>query len=124
MLVELVRANSLNQIFDSAFDFVVLAAELLAFDCDPNFLHLYEFVESVSLGFLWQIDEHCLGKSLKVVFNTVLHNVVDVDDELLEFGQTLMHVIQIAVDIHRSPGESYHTWAQLVLEILEMGHEE
>lgn len=56
MLIELVRTNCLNQIFDSTFNLVVLTAKLFAFNCDPNFLHLNEFVKSVGLSFLRQID--------------------------------------------------------------------
>jgi hypothetical protein len=44
-----------------------------------------------------------------------MFDVVDIDDELLKFGQALMHVIQVPVDIHRSPGKSHHTRTQFVL---------
>jgi hypothetical protein len=100
MLVKLVRANSLNQVLDCAFNFVVLASKFLAFNGNPLFLHFYEFVKSVSLGFLGKINQNSLGESLQVVFNTVFHDVIDVDDQLFKFSQTLVNVVEIAVNVH------------------------
>jgi len=56
MLVKLVRANSLNQVLDCAFNLVVLASKFLAFNGNPLFLHFYELIKSVSLGFLGKIN--------------------------------------------------------------------
>ena len=47
MLVKLVRANCLDKVFNSSFNFVVLASEFLALNCDPLLLHLDESVKSV-----------------------------------------------------------------------------
>jgi hypothetical protein len=124
MLIQLVRANGLDQVLNSTFNFVILAAELLGLNSDPFLLHLDEFVKSVGLGILGQVDEHGLGERLEVVLNTVLHDVVDVDDQLLELGEALVDVGQVAVNVHGSPGKGNHTGSQLVLKILEVGHEE
>lgn len=124
MLIELVRADGLNEILDGAFDFVVLALQLLRFFSDPLFLHLDELIKSEGLSVLWQVDEDCLGETLKVVLDSVLHDVVDVDDQLLELGESLMDVVEVAIDVHGGPGESYHTWSQLVLKIFKVGHEQ
>jgi hypothetical protein len=56
MLIKLIWANSLDEVLNSTFNLVILASKFLAFDGNPLFLHLYEFVKSVSLGFLGKID--------------------------------------------------------------------
>jgi hypothetical protein len=100
VLVELVRANGLNQVFNCAFNFVVLGAELLGLDSDPLLLHLDEFVKSVGLSVLGQVDKDGLGEGLEVVLNSVFHDVIDVDDELFELGQALVDVVKVAVNVH------------------------
>ena len=35
-----------------------------------------------------------------------------------------MHVLQVAINVHGCPCEDVHTWAQLVLKVLQVGHEE
>jgi hypothetical protein len=35
---------------------------------------------------LWKVDENSLRETLEVILNTVLHDVIDVDDELLKLG--------------------------------------
>ena len=87
-------------VLDGAFNLVVLAAQFFRLDGDPLLLHLDELIESVGLGVLGQIDQHGLGERLKVVLNSVLHYVVDVDNQLLKFGETLVHVIQVPVNVH------------------------
>ena len=44
MLVKLIRADSLNEIFNCAFNFIVFALQFLRFISDPDFLHLYKVV--------------------------------------------------------------------------------
>lgn len=124
VLVKLVGANGLDQILDSAFNLVVLAIKFLGLDGDPLLLHLNELIEGESTGVLGQVNKNGLGESLQVVLNTVLHDVVDVNNELLELGESLMHVVQVAIDVHRSPGEGHHTGAKLVLEILKVRNEQ
>lgn len=123
MLVKLVGANCLDQIFDSLLNLVILRFELLTFGGDPALLHLNELVEGVGAGLLGQVDEHCFGQGLQVVLNSILHNVVDVDNKLFELGKTRVHMCQVTVDVHGSPGEGNHTWAQFVLEIFKVGHQ-
>jgi hypothetical protein len=60
MLVELVRANSLNEILNSAFDLLILRLELLSLLSNPNLLHLHEVIESEGLGILGKVDEDSL----------------------------------------------------------------
>ena len=122
MLIKLIRANGLDQILDGTFDLIVLALEFLRLLSDPFLLHLDELIKSEGLGILWKVDEDSLRKTLEVVLNTVLHDVVDVDDELLKLGESLMNVMKVAINVHGSPGEGDHTWSQLVLKILKMWH--
>jgi len=35
-----------------------------------------------------------------VVLNTVLHDIVNVDDELVELVQTLVHVMEESLNVH------------------------
>jgi len=100
MLVKLIGANCLDKILDSTFDLVVLRLEFLGLLSDPLFLHLDEFVESEGLGILREVDKNGLGKTLKIVLNSVLHDIVDVDNELLELGKTLMNMMEIAINVH------------------------
>ena len=123
MLVKLVRANGLNEILDSALDLVVLRLELLGLLSDPFRLHLNELIKGESLGILRKVDQNSLRETLEVVLNSVLHDVVDVNDQLLELGETVMHMGQISIDVHGSPGESNHTWSELVLKIFKMRHQ-
>jgi hypothetical protein len=86
MLIKLIRADGLDEIFDSALDLVVLALELLRLLTDPFLLHFDELVKSEGLGILWKVDENSLRETLEVILNTVLHDVIDVDDELIKLG--------------------------------------
>jgi len=124
MLIKLVRADSLDEIFDSALNFVVLAAEFLRLNSDPLLLHLDELVKSVGLRLLGQVNEDSLGESLQVVLDTVLHDVVNVDDELLELSKTLVNMGKVTINVHGGPGKGDHTGAELVLKILQVGHQE
>ena len=123
MLVKLVRADGLDKILNSSFDLVVLRLELLGLFSDPFGLHLNKLVKSEGLGILRKVYENGLGETLEVVLNSVLHDVVDVDDQLLKLGESLMDVGQVSIDVHGSPGESNHTWSQLVLKIFKMRHQ-
>lgn len=123
MLIKLVRANGLNQILNSSFNLLVLGDKFLRLNRDPVLLHLNKLLKSVSVGILGQVNEHGLGESLKVVLNTVFHDVVDIDNKLLQLGKTLMNVVQVAINVHGSPGKSDHTWSQLVFKILKVRNE-
>jgi len=122
MLIKLVRADGLNKILNSTFDFVILASKLLALNSNPLFLHFDEFVKSVCLSVLRKVNEHSFGEGLEVVLNSVLHDVVDVDDKLLKLSETHMHVVKVTIDVHRGPSQSNHSRAQLVLQIFEVGN--
>lgn len=114
----------MDQVLNSAFNFVVLAAEFLGFDSNPLLLHLNELIKSVSLGILWQVDQDSLGEGLEVVLNSVLHNVIDVDNKLLKFGEALMNMSQVTINVHRCPGKGNHTRAELVLKIFKMWNQQ
>ena len=67
MLIERVGADSVDQVLDGLFNFVVLALKLLGLGVDPFGLHLNELVEGVGSGVGGQVDEHGLGECLQVV---------------------------------------------------------
>ena len=100
MLVKLVRADGLDKIFYSSFYLIILGLELLRLFSDPLFLHGNEVVKSEGLGILRKVDENGLGQRLEVVLDTVLHDVVDIDNQLLKLGKADMHVIEISIDVH------------------------
>jgi len=58
---------------------------------------------------LRKVDQNGLGKGFQVILDSVLHDVIDVDDQLLEFDKAVVYVVEIAVDVHRGPGEGDHT---------------
>jgi hypothetical protein len=120
MLIELVGTNGLDQILYSSFNLEVLGLKLLRLFLDPFLLHLDELIKSESLGILRKVNQDCLREGLKVVLNTILHDVVNVDDQLLKLSKALMNMVKIAIDVHRSPGKSNHTRSQFILKILEM----
>jgi hypothetical protein len=64
VLVQLVRHDGLDQVFNSALDLKVLGLELFRLVGDPGLLHLNELVKREGLGVLRQVYEDCLGKSL------------------------------------------------------------
>jgi len=94
----------------------------LSLVADPGFLHLNKVVESEGLCILGKVHKDCLGKSLEVVLDSVLHNVVDVDDQLLKFGKALMDVVKITVNVHGGPRKGNHTGSQLVFKVLKVRH--
>jgi hypothetical protein len=63
-------------------------------------LHLDKIIESKRLGILRQINKDGLGKSFEVVLYTVLHDVVDVNNQLLEFCKALMDVVKVTINVH------------------------
>jgi hypothetical protein len=124
MLIKLIGADGLDEILNGTFNFVVLGLQLLGFNSDPIFLHLNELFKSVGLSILRKVDKDGLGQALEVVLNSVLHDVVDVDDQLLELVQSLMNVGQVSINVHRSPSQSDHTWSQLVFQIFQVWDKE
>jgi hypothetical protein len=52
MLIKLIRADGLNKILNSTFNFLILGLEFLGLLTDPNFLHFDEIIESESLSIL------------------------------------------------------------------------
>jgi hypothetical protein len=72
------------------------------------------------LSILWEIDQNSLGKTLKVVLDSILHDIIDVNDKLFKLSKSLMDMEEISVNVHGGPCEGNHTWSEFVLEILEM----
>ena len=122
VLIESVGADGLDQVLDSLFYFIVLTLQFLSLSINPFGLHLHKLVKGISSCVGRQVDQDGLGKRLEVVFDTVLHDVIDVDDELLKLAEALVHVLQVAIDVHRGPCEHVHTRAELVLQVFEMGN--
>jgi hypothetical protein len=56
MLVKLVGANSLNEVFDSTFNFVILALKFLTFNRDPLLLHLNKLIKRIGSRVLGQVN--------------------------------------------------------------------
>jgi len=52
------------------------------------------------LSILRQVDEHSLGETLQVVLNSVLHDIIDVNDKLLKLGKSAMNMAQVAINVH------------------------
>ena len=124
MLVKLIRANCLNQILNSALYLLVLRFKLLRLISDPSLLHLYKVVKSEGLCILRKVDKDCLGEGLKVVLNSVLHDVVDVDYKLFKLCKTLMDVMEVAINVHGGPCQGNHTWAEFVLKVFEVRNQQ
>ena len=122
-MVERVGANCVGQVLKSLLDLQVFAFELLRLSVDPFRLHLYEGVQNESFCISWKFNEDGLGERLDVILNTVLYDIVDVSDELLKLEKTLVHVLQVAIDVHRRPGQLVYVWTKLVLQVLEVRHE-
>ena len=122
--VQLVRADGLEEILNSTLNFVVLRAEFLGCVLDPLLLHLDELLERESRALLGEVDKHGLGQGFEVVLDTVLHNIVNVDNELVEFGKALVDVMEEAIDVHRGPGERANTGAESALEVVDVGGKE
>jgi hypothetical protein len=122
MLIELVRADSLDEILYSSLNLEVLGLELLGLFLDPLLLHLDELIKSEGLGILGKVDQDSLGERFEVVLNTVLHDIIDVNNQLFKLGEALMNVIEITIDVHGSPGEGNHTGSEFVLEIFQVRH--
>jgi hypothetical protein len=100
MLIQLVRANSLDQVLNCTLDFLILGLKFLRLVTDPILLHFDKIVKGECLSILRQVNKDCLGERLKIVLNTVLHDVVDVDNQLLQLGKTLVDVMEITINIH------------------------
>ncbi len=113
--VKQVVFDDLNQVINSSFNFDVLRHQELLFRSDVVFLHSDELVQSDWFWVLRKVDQQNLADHLQVVFNSVLDDVVDGDDQLLELVQALMHVLQIRVDVHGGPSEGHHTGPQFEL---------
>jgi len=83
-------------------------------------LHLDELIKRESGAVLRKVNKHCLGESLKVVLNAVLHDVVNVDNKLVELVETLVNVVKEAFNVHRGPSERADTGAKTALEIIDV----
>jgi hypothetical protein len=83
-------------------------------------LHFDEFVQGKRLTVRGKVNEFNLGDGLEVVFNTIFDDIVDGNDELLEFAETFVDVLEVSIDVHRSPGEGEETGSKLEFEIFNV----
>lgn len=121
MRVQGVFQNSVQEVVHGMFDFDVLGDQVLGLDLDEIFLQKHELIESEWFALiLGKRDESDLGDLLKVALDSVFDDVVDVDDQLFESSQTVVHVFEVGVDVHTSPGQSDHSWSQFELQIINM----
>ena len=86
MLIKLVRADCLNQILNCALNLLVFRLQLLGLISNPSLLHLNEIIKSEGLSILRKVYQDGLGKGLQVVLDSVFHDIIDVNDQLLELG--------------------------------------
>jgi hypothetical protein len=91
---------------------------------DVIFLTLDKLLKRHKLNIIKKIDKKDLGDLLEVILDTILNNIVNRDDELVEFVKTLMNMLKIRVNVHGGPGKGDHTGSELELKILKMGLEE
>lgn len=113
MRVQGVFEDGVQEIVHCVFDFDILGNQILGLDLDEILLQKHELVESEGFALiLGQRDESDLGNLLEVALDSVFDDVVDVDDQLFESSQTVVHVFQIGVDVHAGPGQSDHSWSQ------------
>ena len=56
----------------------------------------------------------------EIVFDKILDDVVDVNDQLFQFLEALMHVSQIGVDFHGGSSQGRHPWMQFQLHVCNM----
>jgi hypothetical protein len=83
-------------------------------------LHVDEFIEREGRTVLRQVNKDGLRESLQVVLNTVLHDIVNVDNELIKLAEALMNVVEEALDVHGGPGKTADTGAEAALEIVDV----
>ena len=121
--VELVLTDSLEKIFDSTFDFKVLASKLLGSGLNPVFLHVDELGQGEGRASSGQVNQDSLRKGLKIVLDTVLHDIVDVNDQLVQLGKTLVNMLEETFNIHRGPSKTADTRSETSLEIINVRSE-
>lgn len=56
MLIQLVRADGLDEVLNGRLDLLILRLELLGLLADPSLLHLDEVVKGECLGILGKVD--------------------------------------------------------------------
>jgi len=98
--VQGVAEDGSEEVIDSGLDFEVLGHEISGVFLDKLLLHSHKFFQRKGLAFLGKVHQKDLGDGLEVVFNSVFNDIVDVDNQLLELAETLVHVLQESVDVH------------------------
>jgi len=83
----------LDKVVDGMFDFDVLGHKEAGFFGDGFLLLVDELVEGQWLAVGDEVDELDFGDGFEVVFDTVVDDIVDGDDELLELVETLVDVL-------------------------------
>jgi len=49
------------------------------------------------------MDKDNFGNSFKIIFNSILNDIIDIDNQLFQFLKALMNIVKIAFNIHWSP---------------------
>jgi hypothetical protein len=113
MGIEFVEHDGVDKIVDGSLDFLILRHKEVGVLGNMIFLSLDELFQRHWLGVIGKVDKKDLGDLLEVVLNTVLDDVIDGDDQLVEFVKALMNVFKITVNVHGSPGKSNHSRPEL-----------
>jgi hypothetical protein len=93
--IQRVQQYRLDQIVDGPLDLHVLTRQKVLLLIDVLLLHTDEVLQWVRHVLVRQRDEGDLADVAQVVFDTVFDYVVDVDDQLLEFVEALVDVVQV-----------------------------
>jgi hypothetical protein len=120
MGIKFVEHYGVDQVINGSLNFFVLRHKEVGVLGDVIFLTLDELLKGHGLGVVGEVDKEDLGDLLEVVLDTVLDDVVDRDDELVEFVETLVNVLEVGVDVHGGPGKGDHTGSELELKIFKM----
>lgn len=120
VFVQRLGPNGGDQVVHGSLYLQVLALQQFgALDGGVTLL-LHELLQRQRFAVVWQVHQDHPGYQLDVVLYPVLNDVVDVQDQLLQFDQAVVDVEDLGLDVHGSPGEGHHAWAQPVLEVQQV----
>lgn len=100
MLIQLVSADCVEKIINCSFDFNILRRKKISLKFSRLMLKLDELVLTVCPIVLGHLYKDHLADGLEVVLDTVLDDVVDTDDQLLQLAKTVVHVLEVSVNVH------------------------
>jgi hypothetical protein len=118
--VELVVEDNQKQVIHGSFHLQVFAGEVVSLLVDILFLRAHKGLEGKGHVLVGKRDQGHLRNVLQVDFYSIFNYVVHVDDQLLQLVEALVDVVEIRVDVHRSPGQGRHSRMKLELHICDM----